>query len=136
MSTPTWSTIVHVQILDGSAPAGNAVRAAITRTFETLKDPVDARTAGRVPADWSFAVETAGRRFPKGAAPLAPPGSGPATVALDGDVDAVDRIAAVLGAAFATERMADDHATLTMRVHPETHLRPGVRRGHQRREPQ
>ncbi|MGW1023781.1 hypothetical protein ACWD4J_08670 [Streptomyces sp. NPDC002577] len=138
MSTSSWSTIARVRILDGSASARDAVRAAITRSFETLEVPVGARGARETapaerpsgaeadrsagaPEDRPFGVETAGRRFSAGRAPLAPAGSGPATVELIGDVDAVDRVAAVLTAEFATEHVFEDPTTLTLRVHPDTH---------------
>ncbi|NGO06766.1 hypothetical protein G5C60_03575 [Streptomyces sp. HC44] len=124
MSTSSWSTVVQVRIVDGSAPARDTVKTAITRTFETLETletPDAAEAAGPAPADRSFSVETAGRRFPTGAAPLAPSGSGPATITILGDVDAVDRVAAVLSAAFATDRVAEDRTTLTLRIHPDRH---------------
>ncbi|MBA2946655.1 hypothetical protein [Streptomyces himalayensis] len=130
MSTSSWSTIAQVRILDGSAAAREAVRTAITRSFDTLEVPVGAAGAGGaepaarpsgVAVEQPFGVETAGRRFTTGRAPLAPAGSGPVTVELLGDVDAVDRVAAVLGAAFAMEHVFDDPTTLTLRVHPDTH---------------
>ncbi|MER5179279.1 hypothetical protein ABT009_13075 [Streptomyces sp. NPDC002896] len=133
MSTSSWSTIAQVRILDGSAPARDAVRAAITRSFDTLEVPVSAGGAGEaapaepsgIAADQPFGVETAGRRFCTDRAPLAPAGSGPATVELIGDVDAIDRVAAVLSAEFVAEHIFDDPTTLTLRVHPDT-PRPGV----------
>ncbi|OAH12029.1 hypothetical protein [Streptomyces jeddahensis] len=153
MSTSSWSTIAQVRILDGSAPARDAVRTAITRSFETLEVPVGAAGAGAAAraeqpagaaaerpsgvaagrpvgaaADQPFGVETAGRRFSAGRAPLAPAGSGRATVELVGDVDAVDRVAAVLSAEFVTEHVFEDATTLTLLVHADEH-RPGLHTG-------
>lgn len=121
---PSWSTIAHVRILDADPQSGETVRTAVLRTFEVAEPLADATARGpasTVPDTWCFSVDTAGRRFPGGPTPLAPHGSGPATVALLGDIDAVDRVAALLSTEFATQPLADDGtSTLTLRVHPDT----------------
>jgi hypothetical protein len=122
MSEPPWSTVVHVRVVQADAASADAVLTAISRTFDTTQSPASGATdvEQALSPHGTLSVETAGRRFPLDPAPLAPGGSGPATIALFGDIDAVDRVAAVLGAEFSIEQLADEQATLTLAIHPDT----------------